>query len=52
MHGTKPGLLNITVPQLHHDVWDYIYLEGPYTEHCKQIPEVNLKRMRDEFNYW
>lgn len=33
------------------EVWDYIFLKGPYPADCK-LPEPLLAKMRAEFEFW
>jgi len=49
--GQKVGPLGITVDQMTHEVWNYIFKKGPYPDGCT-IPEENLKKLRSEFEYW
>jgi leucyl-tRNA synthetase len=41
--GSKPGPLGIKPEDMTHEVWDYIYLKGPYPEGCA-IPEEDLQK--------
>eukprot|EP00878_Enallax_costatus_P006705 GHUV01007030.1.p1 GENE.GHUV01007030.1~~GHUV01007030.1.p1 ORF type:complete len:1031 (+),score=336.93 GHUV01007030.1:253-3345(+) len=49
MYGQHPGA--IRAEDLTHEVWDYIFLQGPYPEGCA-IPEGTLLKMRQEFEFW
>ena len=50
--GSQPGPLGIKAEEMIHEVWDYIFLKGPYPEGKTGIPEEKLAQMRKEFNYW
>lgn len=43
--------LGISADQLDDDVFNYIYLQGPYPAYCS-IPEDKLRQLRQEFEYW
>lgn len=49
--GSQAGPSGILPEQLNDQVWDYIFLRGPYPEDC-DIQEKVLADMRAEFEYW
>ncbi|KAF8060524.1 leucine--tRNA ligase [Scenedesmus sp. PABB004] len=49
MYGRTPG--PIPPEALTHEVWDYIFLGGPYPPGCA-IQEATLSAMRREFEFW
>lgn len=52
LNGKEAGLLEIKPEQMIHEVWDYVFLNGPYPKDKTDIPEEKLAKMRKEFNYW
>ena len=48
--GKKGSPKGIKPEQMTHEVWDYIFLNGPKPK--SQIPNDLLQTMRNEFNYW
>jgi len=49
--GTGPNKLNIKPGDMTHQVWDYIFLDGP-SPSDSPIPQASLDLMRREFKYW
>jgi leucyl-tRNA synthetase len=47
----KTGPSGILPSQLTDDVWNFIFLEGPYPASCG-ISETTLKSLRNEFEFW
>lgn len=53
LEGTVPGIGNIKPEQMTHEVWNYIFLRGPYPAASDKVPEESiLSKMRAEFEYW
>lgn len=51
LDGSQPGPLGIKAEDMTNDVWNYIYKKGQYPEGCN-ISEENLRKLRNEFEYW
>jgi leucyl-tRNA synthetase len=55
LHGSSDNLIggsvDILPEQLTDEVFDYIFLDKPYSPNCS-IPEEKLSEMRAEFKYW
>uniref|UniRef100_A0A383W6K7 leucine--tRNA ligase n=1 Tax=Tetradesmus obliquus TaxID=3088 RepID=A0A383W6K7_TETOB len=49
MYGQSIG--EIKPEHLTNEVWDYLFLQGPYPPGCA-IPEDTLRKMRAEFEFW
>lgn len=51
MLGTTPGLAQISPHDLTPQVWDFIFLNGPFPQNSK-IPSSVLMTLKKEFEYW
>jgi len=51
LNGQGPSPIGISPDQVNDDVFNYIFLRGPYPAGCT-IPEAKLQSMRTEFEYW
>jgi len=51
LDGHEMGPAQIKPELLTRQVWDYIFLRGPYPANCG-IPESTLQKLRHEFEYW
>ena len=49
--GSKEGPAKIKPEQLTTEVWNYIFLRGPYPDKCT-IPKETLDKLKSEFEYW
>lgn len=51
MDGSEVGPLGVKAEEMTDACWDFIFRKGAYPEDC-QVSLENLRKMRNEFEYW